>query len=96
MYYKKLERKEKILSFWLDIEKEIMSWSKRNISTLGKITVVKSLLIPKITHLLISLPRPDKQMISKLEKILFKFIQIHTTADINELCKFAAFDLVAL
>ena len=58
----------------LDIEKEIMSWSKRNISTLGKITVVKSLLIPKITHLLISLPRPDKQMISKLEKILFKFI----------------------
>ena len=55
-----------------NIQREITQWSKRNITPLGKITVVKSLLLSKITHLLLSLPRPDPLWIKELEKAFFK------------------------
>lgn len=50
------------------VQKEINHWLKRNISTLGKITVIKSLLVSKFTHLLISLPKLSTQWIRQLEK----------------------------
>jgi hypothetical protein len=52
------------------IQKEINQWSKRNISPLGKMTVVKRLFL----HLFISLPKPSVQWIKQLEKALYKFI----------------------
>jgi hypothetical protein len=42
----------------------------RNISPLGKIAVVKSMFLSKLTHLFISLPKPSAQWIKKLEKAL--------------------------
>ena len=56
------------------IEKEILQWSKRQISVLGKITVIKSILLSKLTHLLSVLPKPSIQWLKKLEQLLFKFI----------------------
>ena len=56
------------------IQKEITQWSKRNISPLGKITVVKSLLLSKFTHLFTSLPKPSLQWIQQLTRTLHKFI----------------------
>lgn len=50
------------------VQKDINHWSKRNISALGKITVVKSLLLSKFTHLFISLPKPSSQWIQQFEK----------------------------
>ena len=35
----------------IDIQKNITQWTKRNLSVLGKITVVKTILISKLTHL---------------------------------------------
>ena len=57
-----------------NLKKEIVSWSKRNLTPLGKITVIKTLLLSKITHLFISLPNPNKELIDELEKTLFRFI----------------------
>ena len=51
----------------LAIEKEINQWSKRNLTPLGRITVVKTLLLPKLTHILISLPKPNDRLIKTLE-----------------------------
>ena len=56
------------------VNKEITSWKKRNLTTLGKITVVKTLLLPKFTHLFTSLPKPSHETIKKLESIFFNFI----------------------
>jgi hypothetical protein len=39
-----------------NIQREITQWSKRNKTPLGKIIVAKSLLLSKITHLLLFLP----------------------------------------
>ena len=42
------------------IKRMICTWSRRHLSTIGRITVVKSLLISKITHLLMMLPSQDE------------------------------------
>ena len=57
-----------------DIKKMIQSWNRRYLSTAGKITVVKSILLPKLTHLFIALPNPPENWIKELERIFFHFI----------------------
>ena len=56
------------------IKKDINIWSKRNLTPLGKITVVKSILLPKLTHLFTSLPRPKSDIVDLLQNMLYKFI----------------------
>ena len=50
------------------------SWKRRNITIRGRITLVKSLLLPKLTHILVSLPRPSGNFIKKLKTVMFHFI----------------------
>ena len=57
-----------------EINSLILAWSGRNITPLGRITITKSLLISKITHILLSLPTPSDYMIKKLENIFKDFI----------------------
>ena len=54
--------------------KEIAQWRRRNLTLIGKITVVKALLISKMVHVLSSLPNPCEQDTKKLNSILFSFI----------------------
>ena len=63
-YSKKLE----------EIQKLIGHWSRRLLSPLGKITVIKSILLPKLTHLFIALPNPTDNMINNLEGEFFQFL----------------------
>ena len=58
----------------LKIEKDITAWSRRNLTVFRKITVIKSLLIPKPTHLFIALPRPNLDRLKHLEKLLYNFL----------------------
>ena len=39
------------------------SWSKRILTPLGKLVVIKTLIIPKLNHLLIGLPNPSEDFI---------------------------------
>ena len=49
--------------------------SKRRILTpIGRTTVVKTIIIPKVNHLFISLPNPRKEVISLLCRDIFEFI----------------------
>ena len=56
------------------LENKIKLWKRRFLSPLGKITVIKSLLIPILTHLFISLPNPDATIITQINKIFFDFL----------------------
>ena len=49
-------------------------WSKRNISTIGRITVVKPLMVPKLTHLYMSPPNPNVDLIKEIDTIFFNYI----------------------
>lgn len=56
------------------IKREIVQWNRRNISPLGKITVIKSLLLSKLIHLLTVLPSPSQTTSKQLERIFFSFL----------------------
>lgn len=49
-------------------------WRRRFLTPLGKITVIKSLMLPKITHLLMALPNPKSEILDYINGILFDFL----------------------
>lgn len=57
-----------------EIKSTIKNWSHRKLTMLGRNTVLKTLIIPKITHLIISLPNPNEKLVKDLEKLFFNFI----------------------
>ena len=56
------------------IKNSIKMWRRRFLTPLGKITVIKSLLLPKITHLLIALPNPDTETLNIISGIFYDFL----------------------
>ena len=56
------------------IKNSIKIWCRRFLTPLGKITVTKSLLLPKLTNLLIALPNPDTETLNNINCIFFDFL----------------------
>ena len=56
------------------IQSVIKDWKRRYITARGKITLIKTLLLSKLTHILISLPRPSEDFMKRLKSALFGFI----------------------
>ena len=56
------------------ISRVINMWKNRHLTLAGKIVVVKTLLLPQITHVLSSLPDPDDAFIKDINQIFFSFI----------------------
>ena len=56
------------------MKKVLNAWSRRSLSPFGRITVIKSLVISKITHLLINLPDPEESFLKELTKLLYNFL----------------------
>ena len=56
------------------IKNSIKLWQRRALSPLGKITVIKSLLLPKITHLLIVLPKPGITLLQEINTLFYDFL----------------------
>ena len=65
-----LNRKKKIS----DIKKLIKIWTPRNLTVIGKITIVKSLFVSKFTHILLALPNPSEAIFREIDEIFAKFI----------------------
>ena len=61
----------------LVIKRELEQWKRRNLSPIGKICIVKSLILSKLVHIFIALPNPSVQCIKNLERMLFYFIWGH-------------------
>ena len=57
-----------------EIKNLLLQWSKRNLTPFGKITVIKTLAMSKINHLLISLPSPSEKLLKNLQSLFFSFI----------------------
>ena len=55
------------------IKKLINIWSSRGLSLYGKVTIIKSLIIPKLVYVSSLLPTP-KEVIKELNQLLFKFL----------------------
>ena len=56
------------------LENDIAQWKRRHITPIGKITVIKSLLIAKLVHIFMALPNPSNKYIKRIEAILYNFL----------------------
>ena len=64
-------------NFWDKLEsirKLLSTWSWRNLTIYGKITVIKCLAIPLLVHLFRALPNPGNEFYKEIDKILYNFI----------------------
>ena len=52
----------------------INTWSKRNLTVIGKISVVKTLILPILNHLFLTLPNPNAEMIKKINDAIYYFL----------------------
>ena len=57
-----------------EIKQIINRWMKRIITPLGRIAIIKSLLISKLNYLFLTLPNPPGDFLKELNQILFKFL----------------------
>lgn len=52
----------------------IQQWNRRILTPVGRVTVAKTLILPKLNHLFISLPTPNEAFLSSLNRAIFKFL----------------------
>jgi len=77
-----LDRDDITITNYVKKEKEfkqtLNSWSTRNLTLYGRITIIKSLALPKLVHLFSSLPNPPKEVLRNLQSLCFNFIWKNT------------------
>ena len=56
------------------IEKLLSHWSYRYLTPYGKVTIIKSLALSKLSHVALVIPNPTKQMFKKIETIMYRFL----------------------
>ena len=56
------------------MRKDLNNWSKRDLTPFGKTTVIKSLILSQIVHILSSLPSPSRYIIKEIENMLYTFL----------------------
>ena len=56
------------------MEKILKQWDKQSLSPIGKITVIKTLIIPIFNPLFTSLPNPDVKIYETINKTLYDFL----------------------
>jgi hypothetical protein len=57
-----------------DFENTLKQWQHRKISLLGKITVIKSLALPKLIYPLTILEKPSTEKIKRITNSMYNFI----------------------
>ena len=57
-----------------EMQHNLNEWSKRDLTPFGKVTVLKTLIISKIVHLLIALPTPSVKIINEINTMFYKFL----------------------
>ena len=72
-YDQKLLKEKNFIERLDSIKKLINIWSSRGLSIYGKVTIIKSFLIPKFVYMCLLLPTP-KEIVNKLNQLLFKFL----------------------
>ena len=67
-----------------DIKRLLRSYGRRTLTTIGKITVVKTLAIPKLIHIFTSLPEPSPRILNELNILFRTFIWHGKTPKVNK------------
>ena len=57
-----------------EMKRLISNWSKRILTPLGRITVIKSLALSKINHLILSLPKPSEKVKKEIQNMFYDYL----------------------
>ena len=57
-----------------EIKKILNQWKRRKLTPIGKVTVIKTLIVPKLNHLILTLPNPSLEIIKLFEKEIYFFL----------------------
>ena len=57
-----------------EIKSLLACWSKRVITPIGKLVVIKTLALSKLNHLILSIPNPPQEKINKIQNLFFKYL----------------------
>ena len=52
----------------------IKQWSNQYLTLLGKITLIKTLMISKLNHLFLSIPNPNENMLNQFISNIYNFL----------------------
>ena len=63
-----------VIFFFFEIRALYKVWLKRQITPLGRVAVLKSLILSKIIHLWMLLPNPPDNLVNELQKTVFQFV----------------------
>ena len=66
-----------------EISKMLRQYQRRNLSLIGRVTVIKTLAIPKLVHILTVLPNPNLQFINTLNEVFSTFLWNNKKGKIN-------------
>lgn len=58
----------------IEIRKLLKQWKVRRMTPIGRLTVLKTLIIPKLNHLILALPMPNDNFLKDLESEMFEFL----------------------
>ena len=61
-------------------------WMKRSITPVGRVAVLKSLILSKVIHLWMLLPHPPDHYMTELQKLCFNFVWNGGNDKINRRC----------
>lgn len=67
------------------LETMVKQWEKRNMTPLGRITIIKTLMIPIFNHLFLTLPNPEQSTVDHINGILYSFLWKNGTKIKNSL-----------
>ena len=71
-----------------DIEKLLQGWLYRHLSPYGKIVIIKSLALSKLSHIALVVPSLGKKELQKLETIFFSFLWSNKNAKVAKIDTF--------
>ena len=57
-----------------DIEKILKTWDKRFLTPFGKITIIKTLALSKLTYLFMNLPDPPDDFLKQIDQLFYRFL----------------------
>ena len=66
------------------IKSTLKQWEKRYLTPIGRITVIKTLVLPLLNHILMSVPNPSFAYCKELEKLFFSFVWSCSTHKIKK------------
>ena len=69
------------------IRKELDSWKFRHLTVFGKLTVIKTLCLPKLTHVITVVPNPCSTFITELESVFKHFITSNNPSVVCEVTR---------